>query len=332
MTCSGWPVKRLRSTGSCVATPTGQVLRWHLRIMMQPAAIRGAVAKPNSSAPSSAPITTSRPVRKPPSTCTTMRLRSRSRTSVWWVSARPISHGRAGVLDRGQRRGAGAAFEAGDGDVVGARLGNAGGDRADADFGDQLDRDLAVRIDVLEVVDQLRQILDRIDVVMRRRRDQADAGRRMPHARDDGVDLVAGQLSAFAGLGALRHLDLHHVGVDEIFRGDAEAPRGDLLDRRAHRIAVRQRLEAIAFLAAFAGVGLAADPVHRDRQRGVRLARDRAELIAPVAKRLTMSLAGSTWSSGTGLRFSSSAVLILNRPRSVNSRSDCSLRIFANAL
>ncbi len=36
MTCSGVPVNRLRSTGSCVATPTGQVLRWHLRIMMQP--------------------------------------------------------------------------------------------------------------------------------------------------------------------------------------------------------------------------------------------------------------------------------------------------------
>src|SRR6266852_3094655 len=125
--------------------------------MMQPAAIRGAVAKPNSSAPSSAPITTSRPVRKPPSTCTKMRLRN-----------------------------------------------------------------------------------------------QADTRRRMPHPRDHGVDLVAGQLSAFAGLGALRHLDLHHVGVDEIFGGDAEAARGNLLDRRAHRIAVRHRLEAIALLAAFA--------------------------------------------------------------------------------
>ena len=184
---------------------------------------------------------------------------------------------RTRVLDRGEGGGAGAALEAGDGDMVGARLGDAGGHRADTDFGDELDRDLAVRIDVLEVVDQLRQILDRIDVVMRRRRDQADAGRRMPHARDGGVDLVAGQLAAFAGLGALRHLDLHHVGVDEIFRGDAEAAGGDLLDRRAHRIAVRHRLEAIALLAAFAGVGLAADPVHGDRQRGVRLARDRAE-------------------------------------------------------
>ena len=41
--------KRLRNTGSWVATPTGQVLRWHLRIMMQPSTTSGAVAKPNSS-------------------------------------------------------------------------------------------------------------------------------------------------------------------------------------------------------------------------------------------------------------------------------------------
>jgi len=93
MTCSGWPVKRWRSTGSCVAMPTGQVLRWHLRIMMQPAAMSGAVAKPNSSAPSIAPTTTSRPVLSPPSTCTAMRPRKPLRTSVCWVSASPISQG-----------------------------------------------------------------------------------------------------------------------------------------------------------------------------------------------------------------------------------------------
>ena len=180
------------------------------------------------------------------------------------------------MLERGERRRAGAALEARDRDVVGARLGDAGGDRADADFGDELHRHVAGRIDVLQVEDELRQILDRIDVVVRRRRDQADARRRVAHLGDGLVDLVAGQLAAFAGLGALRHLDLHHVGVDEILGGDAEAARGDLLDRRAHRVAVRQRLEAVGFLAAFAGVRLAADPVHGDGERGVRLARDRA--------------------------------------------------------
>ena len=46
--------------------------------------------------------------------------------------------------------------------------------------------------------------------------------------------------------------------------------------------------------------------------------------IAPVENRLTMSLAGSTWSIGIGRRPVSSAPLKRNRPRSVISRSDCS--------
>ncbi len=98
ITCSGRPLKRRRSTGSCVATPTGQVLRWHFLIMMQPVAISGAVEKPNSSAPSSAPMNTSRPVRSPPSTCTATRERRPLATSVWCVSASPISHGEPACL------------------------------------------------------------------------------------------------------------------------------------------------------------------------------------------------------------------------------------------
>ncbi len=83
--------------------------------------------------------------------------------------------------------------------------------------------------------------------------------------------LWPGNWTAFAGLRALRHLDLHHVGVDEILRRHAEAAGRDLLDGRTHRVAVRQRLEAIRLFAAFAGVRLAADAVHRDGERGVRL-------------------------------------------------------------
>ena len=61
--------------------------------MMQPVAIRGAVEKPNSSAPSIAAIATSRPVFSCPSVCTMIRLRRSFRRSVCCVSARPISHG-----------------------------------------------------------------------------------------------------------------------------------------------------------------------------------------------------------------------------------------------
>ena len=182
---------------------------------------------------------------------------------------------RTRMFDRGQRRRARAALEARDRDMVGPALGDAGRDRPDADLGDELHRHQAFRVDVLQVEDQLRQILDRVDVVVRRGRNETDARRRMTHPRDGGIDLMAGQLAAFPGLRALGHLDLHHVGVDEIFRRHAEATRRHLLDGGAHGIAVRHRLVAIRFLAAFARVRTTADAVHRDRERGMGLARDR---------------------------------------------------------
>ena len=97
-TNSGLPVNRCRSSGFWVATPTGQVSRWQTRIMMQPDTTSGAVAKPNSSAPSSAAMTTSRPVFSWPSACTTMRSRSPLSSSVCWVSASPSSHGAPACL------------------------------------------------------------------------------------------------------------------------------------------------------------------------------------------------------------------------------------------
>ncbi len=81
------------SSGSCVAMPTGHVLRWHLRIMMQPSTTRGAVANPISSAPRRAATTTSRPVFIWPSAWTAIRPRRRFRTRVCCASASPSSHG-----------------------------------------------------------------------------------------------------------------------------------------------------------------------------------------------------------------------------------------------
>ena len=98
ITYSGLPAYRLRRSGSCVATPKGQPFVWHLRIIMQPQTTSGAVANPNSSAPSSAPITTSRPVLIWPSVCTRMRSRSWFSTRVCCVSASPSSHGAPACL------------------------------------------------------------------------------------------------------------------------------------------------------------------------------------------------------------------------------------------
>jgi hypothetical protein len=91
--------------------------------------------------------------------------------------------GRAGVLDRRPGRGAGAAVVAGDHHVVGLALATPAATGAHADLGHQLDADAGARVGVLQVVDQLRQVLDRIDVVVRRRADQAHARHRSAACR-----------------------------------------------------------------------------------------------------------------------------------------------------
>src|SRR3546814_5985260 len=112
---------------------------------------------------------------------------------------------RAGIFDAGLGRGAGAASVARDEDDVGVRLGDPGSHRADARRADQLHADARLRIDLLQVVDELRQILDRIDVVVGRRADQRDAGRRVAQPRDELGDLEARKLAALAGLRSEEH-------------------------------------------------------------------------------------------------------------------------------
>ena len=136
----------------------------------------------------------------------------------------------AGVFDGRNRGGPGSAFVTGDEDNVGIGFGDAGGDGADACFCDQFDADAGAGIDLFEVMDELRQVLDGVDIVVGRRRDELNAGLGAAQARDQAIDLVAGELSALAGFSALSHFDLNFLGAGEVFCGDPEAARGDLFD------------------------------------------------------------------------------------------------------
>ena len=106
-------------------------------------------------------------------------------------------------------------------------------------------------------------------------------GRGVANLRYVLADLASRQLSTLAGFGALGHLDLQLVGVDEILGRDAETPAGDLLYGAAAVVAVLVRREPPGVLAALPGVGLAAYAVHGDGEGLVRLFGDGAEGHGP---------------------------------------------------
>ena len=185
--------------------------------------------------------------------------------------------GQAGVPERVLARGAGAALEARQGDDVGARLGDPEADRADVRHHRHLDRHPQVRVDRLQLVDQLRQVLDRVEVVVVGGRDQVGAGRGVARRRHLLGDLLAGQVPALAGLRALADLDLGDVGGVEHLGRDPEAARGDLLPAPLAVLAVHVLdLAALAVDAEdvdrLAGLGVGAE-----RRLGLRAEAHRAD-------------------------------------------------------
>jgi len=70
---------------------------------------------------------------------------------------------------------------------------------ADADLGDQLNADAGVVVGVFEIMDQFREILDGIDVRVRRGRDSSRRGVEMTDA-GRSTDKLFGRPGTFAGL------------------------------------------------------------------------------------------------------------------------------------
>ena len=75
----------------------------------------------------------------------------------------------AGIFHAGKRGGTGAAVVAGNGNQVGIGFGHTGSNSAHAGQRHQFHRNQGFGVDLLQVENQLRQIFDGINIVMRRR-------------------------------------------------------------------------------------------------------------------------------------------------------------------
>ena len=120
----------------------------------------------------------------------------------------------------------------------------------------------------------------------------------MAETSDHFVDFVAGKLPALAGLSSLCHLDLQFVCIHQVIRGDSEAGGGHLLHGATPEVAVRIGLEPLLVFPALAGVRLAADSIHRDRQRFVRFFTNGPERHCACRKALYDFLGGLDFING----------------------------------
>ena len=175
---------------------------------------------------------------------------------------KPQFPGKSGILDGTSGRRPGASVISGDQDHACPGLCHAGRHRADPGLGHQLDGNPGVFVCIFTVIDQLGQILNGINVVVRRRGDQAHPRRGMTGLRDPRIYLSAGQMAAFSGLRALGHLNLDLPCADQIPGGHAEPARGHLLYSGAP-----VGIQPLHVLAALAAVGFSMDLVHGDGQR-----------------------------------------------------------------
>ena len=130
----------------------------------------------------------------------------------------------AGVLDRTQGRCARAPVVAGDLNHIRVGLRHARSDGANADLGHQLHAHRSSRMHLVQIMNQLRQVLNGIDVVVRRRRNQGHPGLAVAQPGDVLVDLRPRQLPPFTGLGPLGHLDLQLFATAQVFSRHTETP------------------------------------------------------------------------------------------------------------
>ena len=132
-------------------------------------------------------------------------------------------HRQTGIADRTCRRCARTAIAAADGNKVALGLCHTCRDGTHSALADELDRDIRLGVDILEVENQLGKVLDGIDVMVRGRRYEGDAGYGVTCLGDNLVDLESGELATFTGLGTLGYLNLDFIGVDKILSRDTEA-------------------------------------------------------------------------------------------------------------
>ena len=169
-------------------------------------------------------------------------------------------------MDRASWRCSCTSVISGDQNSLCTGLCNTGCNRTNTRLRNQLYGNIRIFIGVFQVIDQFCQILDRIDIMMWRRRDQADSRCGMTGFCDPRIYLLCRKMSALTRLCTLCHLDLDLSCGNQITAGNAETSAGYLFDRRAAVIVCSRGIQTLITFATLTGIGFSMEMVHGDGQ------------------------------------------------------------------
>src|SRR5262249_37826682 len=173
----------------------------------------------------------------------------------------------AGVLYRAEGRRPGSPVVSGNMNDFCVSLCDTGSNCANSRFRYELDRYSSARVHLLQVINELCQIFDRVNVVMRWRGDQCDSGHRVSQGSNFGGDLMARPLSRPPPVLPLRDFDFQLVGRNKISRRYAKPRRSHLFYSAVGVVLTGIVAEPIRVFSTFPTVAASADPVHCDSDR-----------------------------------------------------------------
>ena len=161
-------------------------------------------------------------------------------------------------------------------------FGNPCGDRAYAHFRYELNANTGSAVSIFEIVNQLGEVFDGVDVMVRRWRNQTYPRGGVADFGDPRIDFLARKLTAFPWFCTLRHFDLNLFCLGEIEASHTKTSRGNLFDGAIFGIALLVcPCIAIGIFAAFACVGFTANAIHGDRKGFVSFLRNRTIAHCP---------------------------------------------------
>lgn len=184
-----------------------------------------------------------------------------------------------GVIKRGERWRESEEIIERKGDMVGERIGEKGWKSEKEKLRKKIERNIGWRIEVFKVVDEMRKILNRVDVMVRRRRNEEKKRSGVEGIGDGRIEIVKRKMEELEGIWEMRKIDMDKIGIEEILSSKKEKERGKMIDWRELRVRseIRKRVEKIRIIEEIEGVRIEENGVNREGKSGMRIYGDREE-------------------------------------------------------